>query len=404
MTRRERIESLVGAGIVLALIVGAFAVTVIGKFNPLLSREKIYVLFDDVDFLDKGSVVRIAGYHVGLVEDLELRDHGVLVTLAVDPGITMHPDHRVLIRSLTLLGGRYVEVERGNQRRPPIRSSPEHPLAGGVEPSATGIVDALRDVQPQLDAAFANVDAVMQKLDEAQGTLGKLMSDDELVKNLRNAMTRFEIASDQIRRMTARAESAGGLVARMSDPRLQGAIESARERIGAIAEKVRSGAGPLGALVADERLSETMRTAGEHLGAISDALSDGQGSFGGEKLSRIADNFSRTADSFSTVAEGLGTGKGPLAAFASDETQATLARARDNLQRFSDRPETATLSRFSRDPKLLAELERAVRDYGEASGDAYDANPLGSVLQGQIRGLFDRGITGRDSSGFIQSP
>lgn len=391
MTRRERVESLVGAGLVLVLLVAAIGVTVVGDFNPLIPREKIHVVFQDVNFLDAGSVVRIEGLNVGLVEDLDLRDDGVIATLALDPGITMHPDYKILVRSLTLLGGRYVEVDRGNHRRAPIKSSPDRPLRGAIEPSATGIVDAIDEIQPRFDAAITDFQETMERLGEAEGTLGKLISDDELGRNLRNAMTRFEVASDQIRRMTTRAEGAGGMVARLGDPRLQSALEAARERIGAIADKVASGAGPIGALLVDEQLGDAMRGASEHIGAIADALDAGTGSLGREKLAKISADFRRTADALSSVAEKVGAGKGPLAAFASAETQASLGRAGENLARFADRPETSTIGRFSRDPKLLAELERSVRDYGESTGDSTDAIPVGSALQGQIKGLFDGG-------------
>src|SRR5688572_14250525 len=101
MTRRERVETIVGAGLVLTLAALAFAVTVIGEFNPLLGREKIHVVFEDVNFLDVGAVVRVGGVNVGLVESLDLLDDGVITVLSVDRGLTVHPGNRILVRSLT---------------------------------------------------------------------------------------------------------------------------------------------------------------------------------------------------------------------------------------------------------------------------------------------------------------
>jgi phospholipid/cholesterol/gamma-HCH transport system substrate-binding protein len=91
------------------------------RFGPL--PPVYHVLFDvnDAAGLVEGSDVRIAGIPVGKVTSVETTDRGARVTLGIEPGKGFDPvytDGVVLIRPKSLLGEKYVDMQRGVSNMP----------------------------------------------------------------------------------------------------------------------------------------------------------------------------------------------------------------------------------------------------------------------------------------------
>lgn len=75
---------------------------------------ELYASFDHVGDLDKRSPVSISGVKVGQVTDIALGpDLRARVRLDLDPGLELPVDSMARIRSESLLGGQYVEIEPG---------------------------------------------------------------------------------------------------------------------------------------------------------------------------------------------------------------------------------------------------------------------------------------------------
>ena len=87
--------------------------------------------FKDVAGLDDKSAVRIAGVRVGKVDGISLRPDGTaLAHLALDPNVELHQGAIAQVRSLGMLGDKYVELTPGRPGgpAPPERSPPRGEL------------------------------------------------------------------------------------------------------------------------------------------------------------------------------------------------------------------------------------------------------------------------------------
>ena len=75
--------------------------------------------FKDVAGLDDKSAVRIAGVRVGKVDGISLRPDGTaLAHLALDPNVELHQGAIAQVRSLGMLGDKYVELSAGDPAAP----------------------------------------------------------------------------------------------------------------------------------------------------------------------------------------------------------------------------------------------------------------------------------------------
>ncbi|MEO8587077.1 MAG: MCE family protein, partial [Acidobacteriota bacterium] len=103
--------------------IGAFFVVVLVALGVLILKiEDIHfgkkartvsadAHFKDVAGLDDKSAVRIAGVRVGKVDGISLRPDGTaLAHLALDPNVELHQGAIAQVRSLGMLGDKYVEL------------------------------------------------------------------------------------------------------------------------------------------------------------------------------------------------------------------------------------------------------------------------------------------------------
>jgi virulence factor Mce-like protein len=86
------------------------------RFGPLPPQYRISFNVKDADGLVEGSDVRIAGIPVGKVTSVQTSDKGATIMLGIEPGKGYDPvytDGVVLIRPKSLLGEKYVDLQRG---------------------------------------------------------------------------------------------------------------------------------------------------------------------------------------------------------------------------------------------------------------------------------------------------
>jgi phospholipid/cholesterol/gamma-HCH transport system substrate-binding protein len=130
------------------LIVVSFVLLSIGIFitsdlrNLWEDKRSIVLLFPYADGLTKGSPVWYAGLEVGEVSDVRIatqaRDR-IGVTVKIDPKAQVRKDSRVDIRSLGMMGAKYVEISPGSPDSPEL--APGEIIEGGSPTSLTQVME-----------------------------------------------------------------------------------------------------------------------------------------------------------------------------------------------------------------------------------------------------------------------
>ena len=170
------------------------------RFGPLPPQYRVSFEARDAAGLVAGSDVRIAGIPVGKVTAVETSSKGAMVTIGIDPGKGYDPiytDGTVLIRPKSLLGEKYVDLQRGV-------SNVEVPDGGMLPPSQAftqvEIDQVLNNSDPQTRQALsANLITLGQGFKGRGGDLNATIPELRLIaEHLTSVSSRFKDRTAQI--------------------------------------------------------------------------------------------------------------------------------------------------------------------------------------------------------------
>jgi len=278
LTKEQRIGLFFIVGIVLFLI----AVELTLGLGLLRSRYPLYATFRDVQGLDSGADVRLAGLKVGRVDGMRIEERHVRVKMLIDRGYEVKVDSIARLDFRALSGERFVAISLGS---PSAKTAAPGDTIDGETPAS------FADVVDQLSTVAENVSDLTSSLkDNTQRLLGNLA---DVIEQNRDALgdTAQHLAS-----ITGKLDrGTGTLGLLLNDPALYeratsalGDVQQSVHDLGAVARNIRDGKGTLGKLVtADDGLYDQVRETVDNLSAtarnaqdITDDLRRGQGTLG----------------------------------------------------------------------------------------------------------------------------
>jgi len=278
LTREQRIGAFFVVGIVLLFV----AIELTLGLGLLRRRYPLYATFRDVQGLDSGADVRLAGIKAGRVDGMQIEQGHVRVTLLINGGLVVKKDSLARLDFRALSGERFVSLTLGTPTAKP--AEPGDTLEGETPASFSDVVDQLSGVaqnvnelvtslnansqrlltnladlieqnRSELDQIAENVASITGKLDRGTGTLGLLLNDSSL----------YDRASAAL-----------------------GDVRQAVQDIGQVTHDLSEGRGTLGKLIREDGgLYEQVRETVDHLNEsarnaeeITASLRDGQGTIG----------------------------------------------------------------------------------------------------------------------------
>ena len=163
-------------GAVLVLLAGMF---MIGEQNRIFtSKNRYFFEVASAGGLNEGNPVRLNGVNVGLVESITLPEDVRKQSLTVRISIERQYEERIRadstarIRTLGLLGDKYVEVSSGSPEQaiiPPGGSIPTAPVTDVDQLLASG-----GDVVDNLVRISYSLNSILGRVDRGEGLLGEL--------------------------------------------------------------------------------------------------------------------------------------------------------------------------------------------------------------------------------------
>ena len=329
----------------------------------LLGRETLFARsveyrtsFKSIPTLKLGDPVRLAGVDVGTVKDIRIIGARVEVVMRLKPATPVKTDSVATIKLTSLLGTNFVGLTFGSpaaQVAPPgsvlISSEPPdldtlvarlNDAAGDIQTLARQLNEGLGKSLEPISATFQSMDRIAKQIEKGQGTLGKLISSDDLYREMQGIATNMNKLSQQI----ARGEGTLGKLANddalYNDLRsLTADLKVASQGLSRIAKDVESGKGTLGKLVKDEALyneaKSTLVQAREALGGlqtVSRRITEGKGTLG-----RLLNDDALYTDmrgavaSLNNIMKKVERGEGTLGKLITDDS--LYFTTKDNLKR-----------------------------------------------------------------------
>src|SRR6476620_10412805 len=311
------------------LVTGFLILNSSGDFNPFEKRMRIKARFSSADGLHTGADVQLAGVSIGKVEDVKFlppdapNGERVEATFLIQEELDDKPITELvrsdstaqLVATSILANDKMINIVPGTTKGQPV--SENQVLASTAAISINQLTATGNDLLAQITTLAVPANEILNKANQGEGTLGKIVNDDALYSSLDSAvtetkatMTRLQTTIDKVNRGQG---SAGKLI---NDPELYNSLNRTVARLDAISTDIHAGRGSVGKFVNDDALYNETRAAvaelkvsagkineiAEDVKAITSDIRGGRGSAG--KLftdERLYDDTRAAIDTFNSV-------------------------------------------------------------------------------------------------------
>lgn len=252
----------ISAALMIVFVTIFFLGTIERFFRP---RVQIEARTSNVQGLTGGAPVWLLGVPVGSVERVTLSQEGATLSLSIDKDDLkyIHQDAHAVIRTMGLLGEKYVEIVPGKVEAGPLNPNAFIPVApefGLKEILAT----STKSIE-QVDRLIGMITGLVERIEKGQGTLAQLITNPDLYENLNQVITSLASALKE-------AEgSHGTLQLLIKDPNLYKNLDRAARQLAAITARINKGEGLAGDLLKNQALPKEVQ---EILASLRELIDD----------------------------------------------------------------------------------------------------------------------------------
>jgi phospholipid/cholesterol/gamma-HCH transport system substrate-binding protein len=256
---RRGAKVILAPAVVAALVAAGFAVT-----NSGTKDVPVTVLFADASPLIPGNVVRMDGIEVGQIKSIGLQNGQAAVRMRLKPSVLpLHTDASAKIRPVTLLGERFIDLNRGSASAPAM--SEPRVISARRTSSAVDLDQVLDSLDDPTSTALA---ALVTTLGEgANGQGGDI---DQAIRALAPAMqdtqqlgTVLDQQNAVLAQLVDRATPVAQAVAGKNGQNLDQLVDSGKQALAAVAAQRKAMNDAL------DRLPETLRKAQRVLSQVA---------------------------------------------------------------------------------------------------------------------------------------
>ena len=178
---QSKLELKVGIFVFTGLLVLAVFILSIGDFKTMTTGYELNFIFNFANGVKIGAPVRFAGVDIGEVKAIDFVYSAddpkpkVRIVCSINNDIKVPVDSSIWVNTLGLLGEKYIEIMPGKEFNNTL--TPKGSLVG-VDPIP------MQDVSVLAKGIAQNLNDGLMKIVNKEGTVGKLLYDDTIYKEL----------------------------------------------------------------------------------------------------------------------------------------------------------------------------------------------------------------------------
>jgi phospholipid/cholesterol/gamma-HCH transport system substrate-binding protein len=335
-------ELKLGVLTIVAIVIAATTIFMVtGGRGFFWQRYNLKARFVSVPGLKSGSPVRLAGVEVGSVASVTPIDEVVEVAFQVNSRWQDRITTRSVARlgSVSLLGEAAVDIT-------PSTSGTPIPEWGYVPPGRTPA--QLSDLTDQAGQGIQELSSLIHDVREGRGTVGKLMTEDQLYVELRRFVTSAGDLTDGIR------NGKGTLGRLLNDPASANALEASLKNIETLTRQLNAGEGSLGKLLKDDAFAKSLSSTTGNIDTLVARLNKGDGTAG--KLlndSALYERLNSLSSRLDQVLARLDSGEGTAGQLLKDR------QLYDNMNRVMT-DASALLAEITKNPKRYLNMKVSI--------------------------------------------
>ncbi len=291
-------QAKVGVLVLTALVVFGATILTLGRQERLWERKVSYVLhLARTNGLQSGGQVSLSGVTVGSVAALQfpqnLADSYIEITIEVARGVAdrIRADTVASVRTLGLLGDRYIELTPGSPDEPAV---PPGGLITTIDPvDYEQVLGRSGDIVTNVVEVTTSLKDVLQTIQRGEGLLGAMVQNKEFgdttLRDLEGSLRNVRATSQRLDDILARVDRGEGLAGRLlrdtpDSKRLWSRLDHSVAQLDSLATRLATGQGALVRLVDDEtygrRVLENLDVTLQELREVMSKVNAGQGSLG----------------------------------------------------------------------------------------------------------------------------
>jgi phospholipid/cholesterol/gamma-HCH transport system substrate-binding protein len=366
-----------------------------GDFNPFEKKMHLKARFAAADGLREGSEVQLAGVRIGKVENVTLlppdtpEDFKVEAVMLIGQELNGRPiNERIrtdsnaqLIATSLLANDKVINISPGTSKGSPV--SENDILESRVAISINQLTQTGNDLLEQINKLAVPANEILNKANQGEGTLGRIVNDESLYRNLDATIGETKLTVTKLQTTLDKVNSGQGSAGKLlNDPALYNSLNKTIAQLESISNDIKSGRGSAGKFVTDDALyNETraaiidLRTSAAKINSIADDfklisadLTAGRGTFGkflkDEQLYNDAKDtlarFNSTATKIDSILGDAQAGKGTLGKLVTDETLFNnINQTASNFNQLSSES-TKLIYDFRQNPKKYLRIKLSI--------------------------------------------
>lgn len=272
-------ELKIGIVALVAVILAATLILLVGgQGGYFWQRYHLKTTYPNVLGLKEGALVRVAGVEVGKVTKMEFVGSDVEVSFEILKSMQdkVTTDSRAVLGSLSLLGESVIDINA---------KSTGTPLKDWGYIQSAKTPGQLADVAEGASKGIEEITGLLKDVREGKGTLGKLVTDEQLYKELNAFLASAQGVVDGVNK------GKGTLGKLTNDPRAYESLRVSLENLQEMTRAINAGEGSLGRLLKDDAFAKSLSATTANFETLSGNINKGQGTIG--KLATDAALYNR---------------------------------------------------------------------------------------------------------------
>jgi len=268
-------EIKVGFLILIGLLIISVAIFSVGGQEEIWQKKyRLKIRFSQVNGLQKGAPVRLAGSRVGTVKDIYFSDDStqqleVIIKVNKSVQSRIRKNSVAKIGALGLLGDKTIEISLGSVDYPVLEDNQY--LAGKDSYDLEQMISEGGEIFDNLKKTSESAKNIVCKIDEGVGTLGMIINDPEMYFDLDTLLYLTTQLTNKIN------SGKGTLALLFNDPRAYNNLKDFLKSATVLVDSIKSGQGSLGRMVRDPELYNELNDLVLKLNTISKEIESGEG-------------------------------------------------------------------------------------------------------------------------------
>lgn len=307
---KNSLESRLGIFVALAVVAAVVIIEMLGGPEHFMRGYHLSTLFSNVQELKVGDRVKMAGVEVGRVEKIVLEGEKARVIMKMKRNAQVRTDSVAMVKFTGLMGQNFVSLDFGTPGAPLATDnaqleSREQPdlsvVMAKIDDVATGVqnltksfsglkidellgpfIDFMKDNRAPLTATISNINSVTHQVAQGQGTVGKLIYDDQLyntamvtVSNLQSTLADAQVTVAHAREVVDQINAGQGTVGKLvKDDTLYKETTAFMTNMKEISQKINEGQGSVGKLINDQEFYKNAKLTLQKLDKATEGLED----------------------------------------------------------------------------------------------------------------------------------